>query len=131
MRLLVTSRPSEDDIEKCFHQFRQDLGVSENDLSIFIDKGLNEISYMTKVVESMRSEIQEQLRSQAGGTFLWVSIVLGELSHQRMPTRKDINTILKSIPTDLKVMYERIFNLLVGRIPILRKILVWVVNATR
>ncbi|KAI1207870.1 uncharacterized protein F4807DRAFT_462313 [Annulohypoxylon truncatum] len=103
MRLLLTSRPGEDDIERWFRPYHKDLHVTKDDLAIFIDEKLDEIRYMDKE-KGVKEEIREQLLSQSGRTFLWVSVVIRELSHQKLPTKSELDAVLKSIPTDLKDM---------------------------
>ncbi|KAI0895277.1 hypothetical protein F4806DRAFT_470381 [Annulohypoxylon nitens] len=130
IKLFITSRPDHDDINSCFQNYRQALTVPERDLSIFIEHELSGIKSLDKI-EGIKDEVQEQLLHQSGNTFLWVSLIIHELSLPISPTRRKIKEILKSIPTKLETMYEKIFNLLAKRSESLREILIWVVYAKR
>ncbi|XDG05092.1 hypothetical protein ABKA04_004707 [Annulohypoxylon sp. FPYF3050] len=91
VRLLITSRPSEDDIYNGFAPYRQELVVPRKDLEAYIDSKLCEISYIRKI-EGMMEDVREQLLDKADSTYLWVSIIIYELSRPaRSPEKATLN----------------------------------------
>ncbi|OTB04214.1 hypothetical protein M426DRAFT_11836 [Hypoxylon sp. CI-4A] len=102
MRLLVTSRPDEKDIEHYLDQYSQELEVAKHDLILFIDAKLEDLPSLNRV---SRTEVRDRLVGQVGGTFLWVAIVTRELGKFYMPTPHDIEKVLKEIPVKLDKTY--------------------------
>ncbi|KAF5132939.1 Vegetative incompatibility protein HET-E-1 [Metarhizium anisopliae] len=79
--------------------------------------------------DELRSQIEGSLLSQANGTFLWVGLVMSELSKKR--TFTEIWQTLHTFPSALSLMYGRMLRQIEGDDRIISEILQWVTVACR
>ncbi|KAI1120139.1 hypothetical protein F5Y10DRAFT_273364 [Nemania abortiva] len=125
LRLLVTSRPGEDDITSCLHRYGYSLEANHHDLEEFVRSSLTSLH----VDEDLKLYINRKLSSKAGGTFLWVSMVVEELIALEFMTDDAVDQTLESIPTKLEEMYSELLKRQASRSKDCGKILVWVAYA--
>ncbi|KAI1778475.1 hypothetical protein F4818DRAFT_456303 [Hypoxylon cercidicola] len=112
MRLLITSRPGENDIELHLGPYKHDLKARGEDLKIFIDSNLNTLTGFTG---DMREAVRRKLSARAGGTYLWLSTVIRELAMLDLPTLEEVDSILNDIPKELNHMYLNLIKRLAER----------------
>ena len=109
-KLLITCRPNIIDIENELARvgvpLRMDLGKVNNDLSEYIDDRVKELAIM-RTYGDLQKDVKIALMGQAGGTFLWVSLMLDEL--KETPTH-EVRDKLKNLPKGLAETYRRILD---------------------
>ncbi|KAK0622438.1 hypothetical protein B0T14DRAFT_552877 [Immersiella caudata] len=102
-RILITGRP-EADIEETGqtaggHLLRLDSAKINDDLSRFIDMRVDELGRKKSYPEKLIQDIQKAVRDQAGGTFLWASLVLKDIAATKRA--QSARKKLDSMPSDL------------------------------
>lgn len=112
VKILITAR-SDVDIEGAAEivggHLRVDSGQIKTDLAAFIDSRLAELKEKKKTFpESLIDEIGHKVKSHAGGTFLWVSLVFKDMFATR--TSKAAAKKLKDLPSNLPGIYKRILD---------------------
>ncbi|PTB38647.1 hypothetical protein M441DRAFT_145727 [Trichoderma asperellum CBS 433.97] len=78
-----------------------------NDLQIFIQQRVNEISYSRQYSSDMRDFLYQTITAKADRTFLWVNVVLTSIERNLLSSRKDFQKIIASIPEGLMETYRR------------------------
>jgi hypothetical protein len=111
-RFIITGRP-ESDIEDIAHiagqPLRLDSGRINHDLSKFIDAKVKDLAKIQKdYPQKLLSDIRAALHDQAGGTFLWVSLVLADVRDSE--TMKAAREKLHNLPSGLPEIYARILD---------------------
>ena len=110
VKLLITCRP-EDDIEK--HLFdingylRIDSAKVNADLSKFIRVRVDDLSRKGRYSNVLKEKVLDALISNAGGTFLWASLVIVDLEGC---FTYEVEEKLQSLPKDLYDVYDRILR---------------------
>ncbi|UKZ56065.1 hypothetical protein TrVGV298_009891 [Trichoderma virens] len=111
-RVLITARPDveiEKTAETVGRHLRVDSGKINADLAAFIDSKLAELKVKRKTFpESLINAIGEKVKSQAGGTFLWASLVFKDIS--AAATTKAATRKLENLPSNLPGIYGRILD---------------------
>ena len=130
LRLLITSRPGEKDIERHLRQLPSlHLQGHSEDLRFFINSEVESLeSYMFD--HRLKKEIADTLHAQAGRTFLWISIVLKEIASLEPPSLHDVRIVLAELPKSLNQLYSRLVSRLIST-DTLAKILIWVAYSQR
>lgn len=116
-KILITSRPEshiEDFIQRinrtqpiCSQCLRVDSADINDDLSKFIDDGVDDLRETKKGwPELLIEDIGKALKTKAGGTFLWVSLVLKDIRDSKMARKA--REKLTDLPSDLPEIYRRI-----------------------
>ena len=136
-KFIITSR-RENDIEGellcADNPSIQDLHVVKGnvdcDLSKFIDIKVDQLSASRKFIsKNTVEEIKRTLAEKAGGTFLYVSLVLNEL--KKTPESR-IHRKLQEWPSELNKIYDKILSQIEGGCEdIVKTVLCWVVVARR
>ncbi len=133
VKLLITCRPESDILDGLNDPrrlVRIDSGKINADLWKYIHTRVNELSTKKKYPSKLKQDIQGTLSEKAGGTFLWVSLILKDISETTVISK--VRTKLQSLPSSLSQVYSRILNKIqeddVGNA---RFILQWVVTARR
>jgi hypothetical protein len=112
LKLLITSRPdSETDVVSTSQygsQLRIDSGKINADLEKFIDTRVDELSNEKKYTDKLTQSVKDALKQKAGGTFLWVSLILKDLARNRK-SRLVLQKI-RELPSDLDGIYDRILT---------------------
>lgn len=111
IKILVTCRPEISDIEYELQdvgtQLRMDSSEVNTDLSRYIDVKVDELARRKSYDECLKNEVKNALSSQAGGTFLWVSLMFNELKDKLL---YQVREKPKSLPKGLDETYTRILN---------------------
>ena len=135
-KFVVTSRP-ENDIEESLtatspsiRNIRVDTGKINDDLSKFINIKVDELSNKKKYQPNQKDKIKRTLTDKAGGTFLYVSLVLHEL--QKAKIFSQVIEKLQKLPSDLNEVYDRILRQIEpGCEQVAELVLCWVAVARR
>jgi len=133
VKLLITCRSESDILDELNHLrglIRIDSGKINADLLNYIHTRVNELFTKKKYSSKLKQDIQGILSEKAGGTFLWVSLILKDISETTVIFK--VRTKLQSLSLSLSEVYSRILNKIqeddVGNA---RFILQWVVTARR
>ena len=113
-KFIVTSR-RESDIEESFsaaspaiQNLQVDSGRVNDDLSKFIDFKVDELSERKKYRPKQKDKIKRALTEKAGGTFLYVSLVVQDL--EKVTISENITKKLENLPLGLNDVYDRILS---------------------
>ena len=139
VKFIVTSRPN-NDIEESLHTISQaisairilqiDSGRVNVDLTKFIDIKVNELSTQKKYSSKQSQMIKRKLTEKAGGTFLYVSLVLDDL--KKVKLHSQVIQKLQDLPSDLNKVYDRILSQIgADYMEIAKFVLSWVTIARR
>jgi ankyrin repeat protein len=132
-KVLITGRP-ESDIEDAAGVIGQSLRVDSakvnDDLSKFIDIRIDELkvkkpTFPVRLIEDIRTA----LRDKAGGTFLWASLVLKDISSSK--TSREARGKLEVLPSELSDVYKRILENIEDETEHALLVLQWVVASRR
>ena len=137
VKFIVTSR-RENDIEEellsADNPYVQDLHIDKGnvnrDLYKFINVKVNQLAAKRKFRSKRTAEeIERALAQKAGGTFLYVSLVLNEL---RRTPESQMQRKLQEWPSELNGIYDKILSQIEGGCEdIVRMVLRWIVVARR
>ena len=136
VKFIVTSR-RENDIEESLsavgptiRNLQVDSGKVNHDLSKFIVVKVNELSKRKKYTEKLKEDIKHALTTKAGGTFLYVSLVLDDLNKTNVQSL--VRKKLQELPSDLNNLYDKILSrIAVVYVEIAISVLHWVAVARR
>lgn len=110
VKFIITNR-REKDIEKsltavhpAIRNLQVNSGKINNNLSTFIDVKVDKLRYHSRIKE----KIKYALREKAGGTFLYVSLVLNDLNRKVLLSL--IKKKLRELPSDLNKLYDKILS---------------------
>ena len=114
VKVLITHRPeyaTNWPLKDTRLQLRIDLGTINADLKKYIVVKVEE--FMTKIKDlkpkpGTENEIRKSLIGKAGGTFLWISLVLDFMSNSK--SLGQLRQKLSKLPPDLEAVYERILQ---------------------
>ncbi|PMD29581.1 hypothetical protein L207DRAFT_445284, partial [Hyaloscypha variabilis F] len=135
VKFIVTSRP-EKDIEKslsgtspAIQKLQIDSGRINDDLSRFIDSRVDEISKQKAYSSKLAQTVKDALMAKAGGTFLYTSLALDDISEAyAYETVKKLH----ELPSNIYEMYDRILTQIDSDdLEKARSILSWVAVAAR
>ena len=136
VKFIVTSRPESDiteilsAIDPAVLRIHVDSGRVNHDLQKFINVKVDELSKTKRYKSGLRDKIRDALTDKAGGTFLYVSLVLHDL--QKITISAQVTQKLKELPSDLNKMYDRILSLVdADCADIAKMVLRWVAVARR
>ncbi|KAK2591217.1 hypothetical protein QQS21_011102 [Conoideocrella luteorostrata] len=113
VKLLITCRPGISDITRQFRALgtwlRIDSAKINNDLSEYINIKVNEITDISgeKYPHNLKEKVRSALKDKAGGTFLWVSLMLAELRGVLM---SQVEEKLENLPQGLNDTYATILD---------------------
>jgi hypothetical protein len=106
VKFVITSRP-DPDITRSFPSLQLDSGIVKADLLKFIDVRVDEISKAMSYPPGLKKETKKILTQNAGGTFLWASLVIDDLSRTPLHEARER---LKKLPHSLYDVYDRILS---------------------
>ncbi|KAF7180704.1 hypothetical protein CNMCM7691_009995 [Aspergillus felis] len=113
IHILITSRPYEE-IRVHLAEFpNQDLASYpqvRNDLAIFIEQKVEELSVKKHYSANIRRNVAAMLNDKAEGTFLWAGLACGELVRVRS---RDAVATLEKLPSGLSSMYKKMLDMAV------------------
>ena len=136
-KFIITSR-RESDIEEellsadnpRIQDIHIDNGKVNRDLSKFIDFKVDQLSTVKGYRSAQREMIRYALTDKAGGTFLYISLVLHDLKRTKIWLR--VTQKLGELPPDLNKVYDRILRSIDdGCEEIAKMVLYWVAVALR
>ena len=135
-KFIITSRRQKD-IEESLsasspatRDLQIDSGRVNGDLYKFIDMKVNELSVRKKYSSKLKERIKDELVEKAGGTFLYVSLVLNDLN--RTLSHNLVEKKLLELPSDLNKLYDKILSQIdESYVEIARSVLRWVAIARR
>jgi hypothetical protein len=113
LKLIITSRPGAGleemsvDLQSILAYLRVDSGKINVDLSRFINARVEELSKKKGLSLELTELARRKLTSHAGGTFLWVSLVINDLSKT---TTSKFREKLNRLPKDLTEVYSKMLR---------------------
>jgi hypothetical protein len=105
LKLFVTSRPVMDIARKLDSFLCINLRANPGDLKLLVDSRIATLSNLGAELQEYAAKL---LLSGAERTFLWVSIVLRQLSKISLPSKAEISRIIETSLTDLDDLYRTI-----------------------
>ncbi|KAG7429088.1 Ankyrin repeat domain-containing protein 50 [Fusarium oxysporum f. sp. raphani] len=110
-KFLVTCRPEIGDIEFELDgisvPLKMDSREVNTDLSDYINLKCEDLAQRKEYSQSLKEDVKEALESRAGGTFLWVSLMINELEST---PKYEVANKLKDLPAGLDETYTRILD---------------------
>ncbi|RYC81153.1 hypothetical protein BFJ63_vAg15952 [Fusarium oxysporum f. sp. narcissi] len=110
-KFLLTCRPGVSDIEYELDGIgvtvKMDSSEVNADLSDYISLKAEDLAHRKKYSQSLGAKVKKALISEAGGTFLWVSLMINEL--ESIPNY-EVERKLKDLPKGLDETYTRILD---------------------
>ncbi|KFZ13980.1 hypothetical protein V501_03452 [Pseudogymnoascus sp. VKM F-4519 (FW-2642)] len=110
LKFLVTSRPENDILEELGDVGTRLLMNSTSvnyDLSIYIDSEVDRLAKRKRYSPKLKEMVEDALKNEADGTFLWVSLMVADLEKEHNYNVKDK---LKLLPKGLNETYAQILN---------------------
>ena len=136
VKFIITSRWENDILESLFavspaiRHLQIDSGKVNNDLSKFIDAKVDILSITKGYSLELKEKIKFALIEKAGGTFLFVSLVLHDIRTTKATFQ--VQQKLRGLPSDLNKVYDRILAKIDADCQEIAKlILCWVALAPR
>ena len=136
VKFIITSRRENDIVESlsaaspAIRNLQVDTGKVNNDLSKFIDVKVDELSTKKQYQPMLKDRVKRTLTEKAGGTFLYVSLVLHDLQKAEMFSQ--VKQKLQELPSDLNDVYDRILRQIdTGCEEVAKLVLCWVAVARR
>ncbi|KAK0510326.1 hypothetical protein JMJ35_007720 [Cladonia borealis] len=114
VKSIITSRRENDIVESltaaspAIRNIQVDTGRVNDDLSKFINVKVDELSNRKRYQAKQKDIIKRSLTEKAGGTFLYVSLVLQDL--QKAKIFSQVKQKLQGLPLDLNDVYDRILG---------------------
>ncbi|KFY69494.1 hypothetical protein V496_00200 [Pseudogymnoascus sp. VKM F-4515 (FW-2607)] len=127
-KLFCTSRPEGFAIS-CGLSPRRVLRASTDDLAIFVDSRLE--SFPTRFTMAIKEHIRITVMNRAEQTFLWISIVLGELYRLQNTSPARIKKTLDAAPDDITALYTNLLQKIMNGGSDGIQILAWITFAKR
>lgn len=126
VKFLITCRPEVRELDRG-RTLPLDVAEINTDLLKFIDVKVNKLSKSKEYPPDLTEYIKTALTEGAGGTFLWVSLILDDIRDTK-PSK--IRKKLSDLPRSLSDVYSRILHK-IEDVEEARFILQWVVGAHR
>ncbi len=134
IKILITSRPSETDIEEQLEGLPSwSLQADPEDLKKFIDSKIERLPVCT-YNNLLKTKVLNLLHKHAGKTFLWVSIVVKEIADLEVPSLHEIESVLAENPKPLNQLYGRLLSRIAASNTATKtfsKLLIWVAYSER
>ncbi|KAK2599135.1 hypothetical protein QQS21_005396 [Conoideocrella luteorostrata] len=113
LKFLITCRPDIDDIEDELRSLDSALRIDSadinNDLSEYINTRVTELARTKSYTPQTKSKVIKALKRKAGGTFLWVSLMVAELSRPGI-RMLHVEAKLQNLPYGLEDTYSAILD---------------------
>uniref|UniRef100_A0A0B7JWK8 Nephrocystin 3-like N-terminal domain-containing protein n=1 Tax=Bionectria ochroleuca TaxID=29856 RepID=A0A0B7JWK8_BIOOC len=106
LKLFFTSRPT-GPVDMFTAELRRNLRPPQKDIKIFIE---SQVESLPKRFKNFKREIVDSLMKFAGGTFLWIHIVLGEVQKLRYPTSLSVQETIEKTPLALNELYTTLIQ---------------------
>lgn len=126
LKLLITSRQTRD-ISLEFGGFPSaHLQANQDDLRRFVHDQVSRLPKDFSVI--MRDEASVRLLQGAGMTFLWVSIVLGQLKRLPFPSISSVKDTVERSPKALDELYDAVVEQILNQAgDVVVQLLIWIV----
>lgn len=114
-----------------------DPTVTRRDIETYVGERLVRLRRKLKLDAEEEQNLRQLLVDRAKGMFLWAELVIKDLEKAHGITAKTVVSRVRSLPTGLNALYERMLTKLDGvcegreTIELARKILTWVALAAR
>ena len=135
-KFIVTSRPNNDieeslsAVSPAVRGLHVDSGRVNEDLTKFIDVKVDDLSTKKRFGSKTKQMIKDALTEKAGGTFLYVSLVLHDLKKVKITSQ--VRKKLQEMPSDLNNLYNRILSQIdADCVETAKLVLCWVAVARR
>ncbi|KAM3496935.1 hypothetical protein MY10362_009696 [Beauveria mimosiformis] len=113
VKFLVTCRNDIGDIEYELNglgtHLRLDSAAINDDLNTYISAKVDELEQRNSYDAQIKTAVSDALKTNVGGTFLWVSIMVAELKRPKV-RNADVLEILKKLPQTLDDTYASILR---------------------
>ena len=112
-KIMVTGRREEEviDLIEPSQHFEMTNEQTEEDIEGLIEEGVEKLAAKRSLNSNVSSMISKFLKENSAGMFLWVNLVLKELSARDRPlTDETIASKLSSVPVSLRAVYESIIR---------------------
>ena len=133
VKVLVTSRQGEKDLEAHFSRRPREqilqLRAHTADIQTFIRSEVKNLPD-DDFGPWLKEQILDTLLTQAGSTYLWVSLVMKEVSELDFPSLYEVRRVLEQNPKPLVELYNGVVSRLLKH-PTFARILVWVAYSAR
>ncbi|CAG9985295.1 unnamed protein product, partial [Clonostachys byssicola] len=106
IRLLFTSRP-DGPVGSFPPETRRNLRQPNHDVQVFITK---QLELLPRSFSRFHTDIREGILGRAGGTFLWIHIILKEIRRIDFPNRKSVQKVIEKTPRELDELYTDLFR---------------------
>lgn len=118
VKIVITSRPTMEilEIEQLFSEnplsvhpsvlIRIDSAAVNHDLCMYIEEAVANLP--RRFPHSTKAQVEQALKDRAGGTFLWASLVLRDISKTSLAS--SVPQKLRTLPRDLNEVYNRILR---------------------
>ncbi|CAH0048258.1 unnamed protein product [Clonostachys solani] len=124
--LFFTSRP-DGPVGNFTPGTKRNLRQPNHDIEVFITK---QLELLPKNFDKFHTDIRQGILDEAGGTFLWIHIILREIRNLKFPSLKNIKQVIEETPQELEDLYTTLFQA-VSRGKHAIAILAWVTYAKR
>ncbi len=135
-KFIVTSRPNNNieeslsAVSPAVRRLHVDSGRVNRDLTKFIDIKVDELSIKKSFDSKTKQIIKDALTEKAGGTFLYISLVLHDLKKAKITSQ--VRKKLRELPSDLNKLYNRILSQIdADCVEVAKLVLRWVAVARR
>ena len=108
LKFVLTSWPNLALQHSSLHQIH--LNSDNNKIALYIERRLRQMLWIQNLSHEQNDALQQRLNSNAGGTFLWVSVVLDILQDLEDTSPASIDQLLEEIPSALEDTYSYILD---------------------
>ncbi|KAH6879585.1 ankyrin repeat-containing domain protein [Coprinopsis sp. MPI-PUGE-AT-0042] len=137
VKLFVTSRPLKAVEARFPDAFRFSIVARDQDIDLHIDKEISRSADLRELLEegdpSLRDEIATSIKEKCGGMFLHASLQLEALPE--CTSVYEVQETLATFSTEIEGLYleawKRITSQTRSKVSLAKKVLLWVINATR
>ncbi|CAI6057675.1 unnamed protein product, partial [Clonostachys chloroleuca] len=106
LKLFFTSRPT-GPVDMFAAELRRNLRPPQKAIQTFIE---SQVESLPARFKNFKREIVGSLMKLAGGTFLWIHIVLGEVQKLRYPTSLSVQETIEKTPLALNELYTTLIQ---------------------
>ncbi|VUC35844.1 unnamed protein product [Clonostachys rosea] len=124
--LFFTSRPG-GPVASFPPEAKRNLRQPDHDIEVYITE---QMELLPKSFNKFHTDILQGISGRAGGTFLWIHIILKEIRKLNFPSKKSIRQVIEKTPQELDELYTTLFRA-VSRGKHATAILAWVTFAKR
>ena len=116
LKFIVTSRPQLS-IERLFYdlphtrlRFEDQPSSTSRDIKLVVRARVKAIGERRGITHDGQTDLVNRLINNAGGTFLWASLILADIEKSARLSTAALKELLANVPTTLDEMYEKILE---------------------